>query len=255
MTRFSTDISIQRDWIARKGNDNNVTINLTSGGSAFNVATYTGALYVFRLGADYNNLENAVISKTQGSGLTNGGAAGTWAAVITAANLSALQPDQYFWKFQVTHPDATVHDWFNGQFTLQNERYVGDVSTTVTGEINVGGTTIDAEISLGTGQWISIGTHSTSLTFDSDKDIYLDATGQTLTYTLAASGHNNGVGIILRLNKPTAVNAFPASFEELAGSDAFDATKMNIYFLVYYSHWNGTANPHVTWIRKIVTAL
>lgn len=157
MTQFSTDISIQRDWIARKGNDNNVTINLTSGGSAFNVATYTGALYVFRLGADYNNLANAVISKTQGSGLTNGGAAGTWAAVITAANLSALQPDQYFWKFQVTHPDATVHDWFNGQFTLQNERYVGDVSTTVTGEINVGGTTIDATITAsGGGVWGSI---------------------------------------------------------------------------------------------------
>lgn len=96
------------------------------------------------------------------------------------------------------------------------------------------------------------GTYSTVLTFDTDQDIYHDATGESITFTLAASGVN-GVGIILRLNKPTAVT-FPGTFEADANSATLDATKLNVYTLVFFTNWNGSGLDHVIYSNHLFTA-
>lgn len=99
---------------------------------------------------------------------------------------------------------------------------------------------------------LKTGTYSTELTFDTDKDIYQDVTSPT--FTLAASGNINGVGIILRLNTPTSVN-FPANFEAHANSATLDATKLNVYTLVYFSNWNGSGTARVIYMNSLFTAI
>lgn len=99
---------------------------------------------------------------------------------------------------------------------------------------------------------LKIGTYSTELTFDTDKDIYQDVT--TPTFTLAASGNINGVGIILRLNTPTSVT-FPGNFEAHPNSATLDATKLNVYTLVYFSNWNGSGTARVIYTNSLFTAI
>ncbi len=102
------------------------------------------------------------------------------------------------------------------------------------------------------GKALKSGTYSTTLTFDTDKDIYHDATGESITFTLGLNGVN-GVGIILRLNKPTAVS-FPGTFEADANSVTLDATKLNVYTLVFFTNWNGSGLDHVIYSNHLFTA-
>lgn len=99
---------------------------------------------------------------------------------------------------------------------------------------------------------LKIGIYSTELTFDTNKDIYQDVT--TPTFTLAASGNINGIGIILRLNTPTSVT-FPANFEASSNSATLDATKLNVYMLVYFSNWNGSGTARVIYTNSLFTAI
>jgi hypothetical protein len=87
---INTDISTSYEWIARRANQNSFTATFTSGG-AFNISTYTFSLNFYSIGSD-----TAALTLSQGSGLTNGGAAGTLAVSLTAANITAsLANDGY----------------------------------------------------------------------------------------------------------------------------------------------------------------
>lgn len=111
---------------------------------------------------------------------------------------------------------------------------------------------LDAALALKADLALSNGTYSTELTFDVDKDIYQDVT--TPTFTLAASGNVNGVGIILNLNTPTSVS-FSADFEASAGSAAVDPTKLNVFMLVYRNNWDGVGTPKVMYTNSLFTAI
>lgn len=98
---------------------------------------------------------------------------------------------------------------------------------------------------------LKIGTYSTVLTFDTDQDIYQDVTSPVFTL---GSGNINGVGIILRLNTPTAVT-FPSNFEAAPNSATLDPTKLNVYALVYFSNWNGSGTERVIYMNTLFTAV
>jgi hypothetical protein len=110
----------------------------------------------------------------------------------------------------------------------------------------VGGLLQDIVDSLG-----SLGgdTYSTILTFNNDKEVYANVIGQAVTFTLASSGNVNGIGIIVRLNKPSSVS-FPGNFEAAASSEAFDNTKMNVCTLVYFSNWDGVGTARIIYSNK-----
>lgn len=111
---------------------------------------------------------------------------------------------------------------------------------------------LDAELALKADLVLSTGSYSTELTFDVDKDIYQDVT--TPTFTLAASGNVNGVGIILRLNTPTSVT-FPANFEASGNSATLDATKLNVFMLVFFTNWDGLGTDKVIYTNNLFTAI
>lgn len=100
---------------------------------------------------------------------------------------------------------------------------------------------------------MGIGGFSTQLNFDSDQDVYYNATGQSLIFSLG-SKNTNGIGIILRLNKPVSV-IFPGIFEADANSSALDSTKLNVYFLLFFTNWNGSGLDHVIYKNALYSAL
>lgn len=102
------------------------------------------------------------------------------------------------------------------------------------------------------GKALDIGTYSTELTFDKDKEIYQDVS--TPVFTLASIGNINGKGIILRLNTPTSVD-FPINFEAHPNSAILDATKLNVYNLTYFSNWDGAGTPRVIYHNSLFTAI
>lgn len=86
-----------------------------------------------------------------------------------------------------------------------------------------------------------------ALTFNHDKEVYFDATGQSIVFTLVTSPPGvNGVGILLKLNKPTAVT-WPSNFIAHPSSTPLDSTKLNVYLLIYHSDWDGTGVPKVVY--------
>lgn len=99
---------------------------------------------------------------------------------------------------------------------------------------------------------LKIGTYSTELTFDTDKDIYQDVTSPV--FTLASSGNINGVGIILRLNTPTSVT-FPVNFEAMENSATLDPTKLNVFTLLFFSNWDGVGTDRVIYNNNLLTAI
>lgn len=93
----------------------------------------------------------------------------------------------------------------------------------------------------------------TELTFDRDKDLST-VSGGTRTFTLAASGNLNGVGIVAKINEPVAVN-FPASFEAVNGSDSISTTDMNIIVMRYFEDYDGAGTAKVLYTIKNQTAV
>lgn len=108
-------------------------------------------------------------------------------------------------------------------------------------------------INNGANEFLNTANYTNELIFDVDKDIYHNATGQSLTFTLG-TGNKNGVGIFLRLNKPISVT-FPTSFEADTGTIALDATKLNVFLLIFFTDWNGTGSDHVIYKNSTFNAL
>lgn len=100
---------------------------------------------------------------------------------------------------------------------------------------------------------IELVSFATELTFDYDKDL-ATVTGGTRTFTLAASGHLNGVGIVARINAPVAVN-FPVGSEAVEGSSSITTTGMNIIVFRYFENYNGSGTDKVLYLVKNQAAL
>lgn len=100
---------------------------------------------------------------------------------------------------------------------------------------------------------LPVESYGTILNFNRDKEIYKDATGLSPTFTLGAN-NLNGIGIILRLNKPTAVT-FPNNFEASPNSASLSNTKLNVYTLVYFASWDGLGTPRVVYQNTLFTSV
>lgn len=194
---------------------------------------------------------------------------------LSEAN-SEQRNETYFYRL---YDYEELHTWLNGPLRFHNGEFDASADTetiTVTFDSEVVEITISnlattplppatqSEVNTGTeaakyvspatlaAKALKSGTYSTTLTFDTDQDIYQDLTGQSVTFTLGSNGVN-GVGIILRLNKPTAVT-FPGTFEADANSATLDATKLNVYTLVFFTNWNGSGLDHVIYSNHLFTA-
>lgn len=212
---------------------------------------------------------------TEGSGLTVQGTSLHQLKIDLSNTNSTQKPVENFYQLFSTVEDQT---WLDGPWFFHDGEFDGveDTDDILIGAnsdviIEISSTSesisastqleVDQETSTDTyvsphtlsGKSLPNGTYSTVLTFDTDKDIYKDATGLSITFTLG-TGNINGKGIFLRLNKPTAVT-FPGTFEADSGSVALDSTKLNVYLLIFFTNWNGSGLDHVIYKNSTYTAL
>lgn len=96
---------------------------------------------------------------------------------------------------------------------------------------------------------IPVEAFTTELTFDHDKD-FATVSGNTRTFTVAATGNLNGVGIVARVAAPVAVN-FPAGSEAIEGSSSITTTGMNIIVFRYFENYNGSGTDKVLYLNKV----
>lgn len=139
-TTIYSDQSQPVKWVVRESTDVSLTLTVTLSSAAYNLSTYTFVAEFFKVGSS-----TAFLTLTQGSGITNGGAAGTIILAITDTQLT-VDPNQYFWRLKTTAPTDNV--WFNGVFDVQG--YISDVpsSSSATVALTIGGDTLSVALTI-----------------------------------------------------------------------------------------------------------
>jgi hypothetical protein len=101
---------------AYQGATYDLNLTWTIGGSAVNLTNYTAAMQV-RTAA---NASTAVISLTNGSGITLGGTAGTIGIAISATTMGAATAGQYVYDLEL-NAGSVVTRLIQGTFQIQAE--------------------------------------------------------------------------------------------------------------------------------------
>ena len=173
-----TDLSVNKKWEARKGDDNNFTITFVdAAAAAFDLTGYVFSLQIYV----YSNKSTPQLSLTEGSGITNGDDSGIVTFKVTDVQSDALRADSYFYQIKAVFPDANTHILFQGEFELVEFQSNNSVSAGVTATLNLSGSNVTATITLAGG---GATTASNGLTKTGD-DIAL---GGTLTKTTGIVG-------------------------------------------------------------------
>jgi len=164
---INTYISVQREWIAGRGFNNSLTITFTIGGVAFNISTYTFSVAIRRIGGETN-----VLSLTQGSGITNGGANGILSIQLTKAQTETIDADSYFYSINYT-VGGLPYSLFHGTFNLLKDYNPETIDNSIDVAVSLAGTNVDANVSLGITSFNtrSISTASTA-TLTPNVDLY-----------------------------------------------------------------------------------
>ena len=186
-----TDLSVNKKWEARKGDDNNFTITFVdTSAAAFDLTGYVFSLQIYV----YSNKSTPQLALTEGSGITNGDDSGIVTFKVTDVQSDALRADSYFYQIKAVFPDANTHILFQGEFELVEFQSNNSVSSGVTATLNLNGSNVTATITVAGGGGTT--TASNGLTKTGD-DIAL---GGTLTGTTAINLDGNSFSINNGLN-------------------------------------------------------
>jgi hypothetical protein len=143
MSNIVTHLGQNLPWIGFKNGHNQYTITFTSGGSAFDISTYTFTVNIRKYGASTNALQ-----LTQASGITNGGATGILTIALTQTQASTTLPaSDYF--YEITYvKDSKTYALLQGGLTLSSESNPASTTTSVDVSVNLAGSAINAEVTL-----------------------------------------------------------------------------------------------------------
>ena len=216
-------------------------------GASINISSYSFALYVKQYAGDISN----TISLTIGSGLTVGGSGNNELTASFSTTNTNIKEGKYYWELV---KGSTTKTYLNGEVIAHNGVFDGVSNDEDTITITDGTDTVTIEFTESTSSGeIPLVDFDTELTFDYDKDL-ATVSGGTRTFTLAASGNLNGVGIVARINNPVAVN-FPAGFEAIDGSATISTVNMNIIVFRYFDNYDGAGNDKVLYLVKNQTSI
>lgn len=248
MAKATADPSRDLTLYFRINRDGSFTFNcVDSDGNAFALTDYTIVANFKRQAND----STPFLQLTNGSGITKN--ASSFILTMTKANAAKFREQSFFLEV-VRTKDGLEKNWIAGEAIFHNGKFDGVASDAATLTINDGDQVISLVISAGGSSFWEIETrdYDPELLFDKDQVMEFDAEGEDIVLTLAASGHVNGVGIILRLNKPDSVT-FPADSEAHSSSAAIDPTKINEIILRYDASWFG--EPRVIYLNSLFAAV
>ena len=145
-----SDQSRQVNWTVREDTDATMTITCTQNSVAYDTTSYTFIAEIYKVGAT-----SALITLTQGSGITNGGATGIITLSLTDTQLN-LTPGEYWWRLRTTAP--TDNYWFNGKFVVNGYVWDGSTNSEVSVALTIGATNISLAITIAGGSGGGSGT-------------------------------------------------------------------------------------------------
>lgn len=146
MSQIVTHYGVNYNWVAYKGGHNPFTISFTLASAAYDISGLTFVLNIRKFGDTTNALQ-----LTQGSGLTNDGAAGTLDVVLTQTQAGTTLPgDLYFFELIYTLSGNT-YSAIQGNLTLAKGTNPGTTTSTLTIPVSLAGTTVSAEVTLAGG--------------------------------------------------------------------------------------------------------
>lgn len=227
-TTITTDRSKQVFWNARRANDQSITLHFVVSAVDFDISTYTFTAGVYR-----QNSDTAIISLTQGSGLTNGGANGELVITFTDTQLT-VNPDEYFIRVAYS-VGGLNYLLLNGTFKVNDSYFDGTVTTSQTIAVTIGDVEVTMEVTLlSGGSGLTLGeTSTTAYRGDRGKTAYdhsqlvtgnphnvtaaqtgADPAGSALAAQVAAQAYADSLVVGLwddRGNFDASVNAYPSS--------------------------------------------
>lgn len=244
---INTDLGRRQEWRAVKGFDNQFTLTFLNNGVAFDTSNYVFAVSIRKIGDSEN-----VVELTEGDGVTNGGASGIVTILLNETD-SNIVAKGYFYEITYVNGSFT-NRLLQGTLNLVSQENQDNTNQSLTLNVSLSGTNVQLSLTLGGELGFINADYDTELQFNQDKDIFQDVDGTSPVFTLASSGNVNGVGIILRLNKPDGFT-FPVNFEAHANSEAVDATKLNVINLVYFSNWDGEGTARVIYFNSLFDSI
>lgn len=251
-TVLSLDNSRRMDIKVRRGQtiDKTILVKNASDASDFDFTGWAATLSVYSGVTD----QSADLVFSDGAGLEL--SEGEITLTKTSAQMSKYRRHDFIYFLWMTSPSGARKLWLNGLFIVHEGLYDDDTDPSQI-LISLSGDGVTLSISGGEAVTVTdeipLEAFDTELTFDEDKDLET-ISGGTTTFTLAADGHLNGVGIVARINAPVAVN-FPAGFEAVEGSSAISTTEMNIIIFRYFEDYDGAGNDKVLYCIKNQTSV
>lgn len=138
-TEINTHYGTNIKWIVYR-NGYNAWVGTLSPTTDISSLTFTA---YFRTPSGSSNK----LTLTQGSGITNGGAAGTITIELTEAQLATLQRDRYFIVIEYT-VDSKAYPLAQGYIEISDETNPGTTSTTATIPVSIEGTSVSMSVTM-----------------------------------------------------------------------------------------------------------
>lgn len=143
MSTFTTHKGTKLDWAVDKNSDNDWTINCRENNAIFDITPYTFTLDIF---TDWGTA--AVKTLTQGDGLTNGGANGALTIALAKA-ISSIRMSRPEYKYRLSYVTAgKTGTMLYGTLPNSPESVSSPASTSLSATINMGGTNVNAAITI-----------------------------------------------------------------------------------------------------------
>ena len=101
----------------RQGSTFNLDFTIDTDGTAWNLAGYTAAMQVRKA----TTSSTALLSLTEGSGITFVEATGSVAVSVSASTMSSLPAGTWVYDLELTAPNGTVYALLAGKFTINAE--------------------------------------------------------------------------------------------------------------------------------------
>lgn len=143
MSDIVTDLGENINWKCYKVGHNEFTITCTESGSAFNLSSYVFTCRIRKPGTTTD-----LLTLTEGSGITNGGASGIITITLSETQANTTLPgDTYFYELTYV-VSSQKKRMIQGILTLSREQNPSSSATSLSATINMSGSNVSASITM-----------------------------------------------------------------------------------------------------------
>lgn len=249
MSQIITDLSVQKEWIARRGFNNQFSIAFLEDGDPFDISDYTFSLNIRKIGDTANKLQ-----LDQVEGLTNGGSSGMLTVQLSVEDSNLLRAQSYYYELNYSisgNPYGLLH----GTLKIVQQYNDDQVSDSITIPVNLGGSEISMEVNLVGPVGLSVSTTTTTatLTPSPSYDAFeFTALASALDIANPSTAYGNFDPFIIRIKDDGTARALTFGNKYRAQSQALPTTTTISKVMVIVCLYDSTADKYdVTFTEEV----